>query len=130
MSVAPGMAFCTVFFAYDCFIDACYKSLKLNPKYVTGQGVFWTELETKVTNAKARFWTDDYVTMAREARNSIAHRGGKAKKELIDAIAKISVPGEQIQIGPAGEVNVQASDCQVLSIKLKDKVSELIAAVL
>jgi hypothetical protein len=128
---AISLCFCQVFFAYEAFIVDCYTLLGLDTKhrhFISGKK-FWEALEAVIPRAKATYWSDGYITMARETRNCIAHRGNKAKPELLDAIEKI--PEEKrIFVGRDNDISVTVGDNHCLFGVLKGKVSSLIGEVL
>jgi hypothetical protein len=125
-----SLCFCEILFAYEAFIVDCYALLGLDTKHRISGDRFWPALETVIPGAKATYWTDDYITMARETRNCIAHRGNKAKPELLAAISKIPEGPKRIFVGPDNDISVMAADNHYLFDVLKGKVSCLVGEVL
>jgi hypothetical protein len=127
---AVSLCFCAVLFAYEAFVVDCYTLLGLDTKHRISGDSFWPLLEAVIPEAKAAYWTDDYVTMARETRNCIAHRGNKAMPELLDAIEKIPAGPKRTHVGPGNDISVMAADNHYLFDVLKRKVTSLVGAVL
>lgn len=127
---AISLCFCALLFGYESFVVDCYTLLGLDVRHRISRREFWSELEKVVPHAKAAYWSDDYITMARETRNCIAHRGNKAKPELLEAIKRVPAGQLRIHVQPDGEISIMAGDNHLLFGALKSKVTALIEEVL
>ncbi|MFO0825598.1 MAG: hypothetical protein U0792_21165 [Gemmataceae bacterium] len=123
ISGSQSLAFCAQIFAYECFLVACFESLGGDTEARPSGQKFWAEFKRLLGgDPRATYWDDRPVFIAREARNSIAHRGGKAKPELLAA-------DPSLFISPEGIISVRPTDNHELFAVLKSKVSQLLAEV-
>lgn len=81
---SQSLAFCAQFFAYECFVVACFEALGGNPKRRPSDERFWSEYQRLLgDDPQKSYWDEPVISTAREVRNSIAHRAGRVKPSLM-----------------------------------------------
>jgi hypothetical protein len=117
---SQNLAYCALVFGYEWFLVSCFRALGGSEKLKPNQDKFWERFEQLMgRDVKPDYWDARPVRIARHARNSIAHLGGKAKSELVDEKSDLFV-------GPEGFISVRPTNNRVLYAALKRKVGQLV----
>jgi hypothetical protein len=123
ISGSQGQSYCALVFAYEWFLSGCLQALGGDEEAWPSTTQFWEEWENRLARAgRADYWDDKPVKIAREARNCLAHRGGKAKKKLVDLAPRFA-------INPDGIICIRPSDNRQLFEVLKEKVDRIVGQV-
>ncbi len=123
---SQNLSYCALFFAYEWFLVGCFRALGGEAKFRTNQDKFWKRFaELLGRDPVPDYWEEPEgaasrpLVVARLARHSIAHTGGKAKEEL-----KAEKHG--LTVSPEGFVSVWPSNNLALFSVLKQKVDRLV----
>lgn len=81
---SQSLAFCAQLFAYECFVVSCFEAVGGNPKRRPSDDRFWDEFQRLLSgDPRTSCWDAPVIATAREVRNSIAHRAGRVKTDLM-----------------------------------------------
>lgn len=120
ISGSQGQTFCALVFGYEWFLVGSFRALGGPEKYKPSEDRFWSEFGKLLGgDPKAVYWDDQAVRIARTARNSIAHLGGKAKPDLL-------AEEHGLFISPEGIISVQPTNNRDLFEALRAKVTQLV----
>lgn len=123
---AQNQGFCSLVFAYECFVVACFEALGGDPKKRIAHDPFWNDFAARLgrdahqESPQTKYWNDPIISTAREVRHSFAHRGGKVKREDMRE-------GHGFYISPMGIVTVKPENNRELYRVMKSKVTDLVA---
>jgi hypothetical protein len=124
ISGSQNLTYCGLVFAYEWFVVQCFRVLGGDEEERPGGKKFWPEFKKLMgRDMKPDYWDDKAVWIAREARNCIAHLGGKAKPELKAENPTLWISPEE------GIISVRPSDNRELFTILKGKVARLVGEV-
>jgi hypothetical protein len=125
ISGSQNLTYCGLVFGYEWFVVSCFRALGGPVKKRPSTQSFWAEFKSLLGgDPQAMYWDDPPIWLAREARNCIAHLGGKAKNEVI---ARNARPGLFISL--EGVISVRTRDNRALFDLLKRKVTQLVGEV-
>jgi hypothetical protein len=120
---SQSLSYCALIFAYEWFVVSCFRLLGGAEETRPSDKRFWQAFESLLSrDVKPDYWDDKQVKIARFARNSIAHTGGKAKQELLDENPSLFIHN--------GVITIQPTDTRDLFALLKGKVTLLVNEVL
>lgn len=120
ISGSQNLSYCALYFGYEWFLVSSFRELGGPEKYRPHEERFWKKFnELAGKDMEEEFWDKQSLWIAREARNSIAHLGSKAKRELAEKKPDLHICGE-------GFISVQANDNHALFAVLKDRVDRLV----
>jgi len=117
---SQNLAYCALFFGYEWFLVSGFRALGGHAKLRPNQDKFWDRFgELLGRDPKPAFWEERSLRVARHARNSIAHTGGKAKPELVAEAPDLFVSEE-------GFISVRPTDNHALFRVLREKVDRFV----